>query len=41
MTLDSLESRFVHEMKDFLSAEKQLVKALPKISSFRARAGRP
>ena len=29
MKLESLESLFVHELKDLLSAEKQLVKALP------------
>src|SRR6185295_7315770 len=30
--LDSLENLFVHELKDLLSAEKQLVKALPKMA---------
>jgi ferritin-like metal-binding protein YciE len=30
MKLDSLENLFIHELKDLLSAEKQLVKALPK-----------
>jgi len=29
MKLDSLENLFVHELKDLLSAEKQLIKALP------------
>ena len=29
MKLDSLENLFVHELHDLLSAEKQLVKALP------------
>jgi ferritin-like metal-binding protein YciE len=32
MKLDSLETLFVHEIKDLLSAEKQLVKALPKMA---------
>jgi ferritin-like metal-binding protein YciE len=32
MKLESLESLFVHEVKDLLSAEKQLVKALPKMA---------
>ncbi len=32
MKLDSLESLFVYEIKDLLSAEKQLVKALPKMA---------
>src|SRR6185436_13913857 len=32
MKLDSLEDLFVHEIKDLLSAEKQLVKALPKMA---------
>ncbi len=32
MKLDSLENLFVHEIKDLLSAEKQLVKALPKMA---------
>ncbi|MFO0788832.1 MAG: ferritin-like domain-containing protein [Pirellulales bacterium] len=32
MKLDSLENLFVHELKDILSAEKQLVKALPKMA---------
>lgn len=32
MKLDSLETLFVHELKDLLSAEKQLVKALPKMA---------
>lgn len=32
MKLDSLENLFVHELKDLLSAEKQLVKALPKMA---------
>ncbi|HTU26960.1 MAG TPA: ferritin-like domain-containing protein [Pirellulales bacterium] len=32
MRLDSLENLFVHEIKDLLSAEKQLVKALPKMA---------
>jgi ferritin-like metal-binding protein YciE len=32
MKLDSLEDLFVHELKDLLSAEKQLVKALPKMA---------
>jgi ferritin-like metal-binding protein YciE len=32
MHLDSLENLFVHELKDLLSAEKQLVKALPKMA---------
>jgi len=32
MKLDTLESLFVHELKDLLSAEKQLVKALPKMA---------
>jgi ferritin-like metal-binding protein YciE len=43
MKLDSLETLFVHELKDLLSAEKQLVKALPKMakgaSSDALRAG--
>ncbi len=29
---DSLDNLFVHELKDLLSAEKQLVKALPKMA---------
>jgi ferritin-like metal-binding protein YciE len=32
MKLDTLESLFVKELKDLLSAEKQLVKALPKMA---------
>jgi ferritin-like metal-binding protein YciE len=32
MKLDSLETLFLHEIKDLLSAEKQLVKALPKMA---------
>jgi ferritin-like metal-binding protein YciE len=32
MKLDTLENLFVHELKDLLSAEKQLVKALPKMA---------
>ena len=32
MKLDSLENLFLHEIKDLLSAEKQLVKALPKMA---------
>jgi ferritin-like metal-binding protein YciE len=32
MKLGSLEDLFVHELKDLLSAEKQLVKALPKMA---------
>jgi ferritin-like metal-binding protein YciE len=32
MKLESLENLFVHEVKDLLSAEKQLVKALPKMA---------
>ena len=32
MKLESLESLFVHELKDLLSGEKQLVKALPKMA---------
>lgn len=32
MALDSLELLLVHELKDLLSAEKQLVKALPKMA---------
>lgn len=32
MKLDSFENLFVHEMKDLLSAEKQLVKALPNMA---------
>ncbi len=32
MRLDSLENLFLHELKDLLSAEKQLVKALPKMA---------
>jgi len=32
MKLNSLENLFVHELKDLLSAEKQLVKALPKMA---------
>jgi ferritin-like metal-binding protein YciE len=32
MKLESLEDLFVHELKDLLSAEKQLVKALPKMA---------
>lgn len=32
MKLDSLENLFVHQLKDLLSAEKQLVKALPKMA---------
>jgi ferritin-like metal-binding protein YciE len=32
MKLQSLEELFVHECKDLLSAEKQLVKALPKMA---------
>lgn len=32
MKLDSLEDLFLHELKDLLSAEKQLVKALPKMA---------
>jgi ferritin-like metal-binding protein YciE len=32
MKLDSMEDLFIHELKDLLSAEKQLVKALPKMA---------
>jgi ferritin-like metal-binding protein YciE len=32
MKLHTLEELFVHELKDLLSAEKQLVKALPKMA---------
>jgi len=32
MKLETLENLFVHELKDLLSAEKQLVKALPKMA---------
>jgi ferritin-like metal-binding protein YciE len=32
MKLQSLEELFIHECKDLLSAEKQLVKALPKMA---------
>jgi ferritin-like metal-binding protein YciE len=32
MKLESVENLFVHELKDLLSAEKQLVKALPKMA---------
>jgi ferritin-like metal-binding protein YciE len=42
MKLDTVENLFIHELKDLLSAEKQLVKALPKMakgaSSERLRA---
>jgi ferritin-like metal-binding protein YciE len=33
MKLESLDSLFLHEIKDLLSAEKQLVKALPKMAA--------
>ncbi len=32
MKLDTIENLFVHELHDLLSAEKQLVKALPKMA---------
>jgi ferritin-like metal-binding protein YciE len=32
MKLESIENLFLHEVKDLLSAEKQLVKALPKMA---------
>jgi ferritin-like metal-binding protein YciE len=32
MKLETLENLFVHELKDLLSAERQLVKALPKMA---------
>jgi ferritin-like metal-binding protein YciE len=32
MKLDSLDNLFLHEIKDLLSAEKQLLKALPKMA---------
>lgn len=32
MKLETIENLFVHELKDLLSAEKQLVKALPKMA---------
>ncbi len=32
MKLDSLENLFLHEIRDLLSAEKQLLKALPKMA---------
>ncbi len=32
MKLESIENLFLHEIKDLLSAEKQLVKALPKMA---------
>ena len=32
MKLESLDALFLHEIKDLLSAEKQLVKALPKMA---------
>ena len=38
MKLDSLENLFVSELKDLLSAEKQLVKALPKMTHGAASA---
>jgi ferritin-like metal-binding protein YciE len=33
MKLDSLEKLYMHELKDLYSAEKQLLKALPKLES--------
>jgi ferritin-like metal-binding protein YciE len=43
MKLDTLDDLFLHELKDLLSAEKQLVKALPKMAkaatSEKLRAG--
>ena len=38
MKLDSLENLFLHEIRDLLSAEKQLVKALPKMAKGAANA---
>src|SRR5689334_8287013 len=32
MKLETIENLFLHELKDLLSAEKQLVKALPKMA---------
>jgi ferritin-like metal-binding protein YciE len=32
MKMDSLKTLFVHEVKDLLSAEKQILKALPKLA---------
>jgi len=32
MSLDSMEDLFVHELKDLYSAEKQILKALPKMA---------
>ena len=32
MKLESLDNLLIHELKDLLSAEKQLVKALPKMA---------
>src|SRR5689334_10183643 len=32
MKLETIENLFIHELKDLLSAEKQLVKALPKMA---------
>jgi ferritin-like metal-binding protein YciE len=32
MSLDSLENLFVHEIKDLINAERQLVEALPKMA---------
>jgi ferritin-like metal-binding protein YciE len=32
MTLDSLQSLYIHELQDLYSAEKQLVRALPKLA---------
>jgi ferritin-like metal-binding protein YciE len=36
--LDSIENLFIHQLKDLLSAEKQLVKALPKMAKGAASA---
>jgi hypothetical protein len=33
MKLQTIENLFVHELKDLLSAEKQIVKALPKMAT--------
>ena len=38
MELESLQDLYIHELKDLLSAEKQLVKALPKMAKAASNA---
>jgi ferritin-like metal-binding protein YciE len=39
MHLETLQDLYVHELKDLYSAEKQLIRALPKMAKAAGRAG--